>query len=639
MSAQADPKTNVFSDDRPPVTSAERVKAMRSLSRVERELGYVDRRVAEAEIPVPRFEGERYEAEVPDTLDLTDNARFAINAYTRMLDPAMDYQFFGNANFVRKPPVLILGGSYECVSKHLESLPLMRIMSGSSYNIEMDTKFMECRLHLAGEDGFFYAPWSKVAWWPRYMGGMGIGVDVVTKTKQPFASVLEEGRTILALCMWYQHDRNPLWKELIEKKITRLTELAVWKEDHCYFSRGRFYVLGDKGTVEGPMNKGSFALHAVWLIGQGCSLYYRLTGYEPALKLARGLVGAVLKHDDAFGEDGRWRYPHFHSNTANLITILECATLAGDKDLVELVRNSYEFGKACGEPLVGYYPEHIPGAELYQDHKTCETCEVADMLVLGVKLTKAGAGEYWEDVDRCVRNQFVENQITRTDWVDRIPEDTDAGWYRGKDQPLQLWEDETDAVERAVGSWAGWATANDARHLALMQCCIGNAGRSMYYVWDSIVTKEGDGVRVNLHLNRASPWLDVDSHLPYEGRVVLKVKDAPRVAVRIPEWTNRQEVTCQVNGKQQEFTWSGSYVEVKGLKRGDEMAVEFPMRQTSMFREIGGAPYKLTVKGNTVVDIDPEGTIYPLYQRDHYMQDKAPLRKTTRFVSKDTILW
>ena len=29
---------------------------------------------------------------------------------------------------------------------------------------------------------------------------------------------------------------------------------------------------------------------------------------------------------------------------------------------------------------------------------------------------------------------------------------------------------------------------------------------------------------VNLLLNRASPWVDVDSHIPYEGRVDLKVK-------------------------------------------------------------------------------------------------------------------
>ena len=28
--------------------------------------------------------------------------------------------------------------------------------------------------------------------------------------------------------------------------------------------------------------------------------------------------------------------------------------------------------------------------------------------------------------------------------------------------------------------------------------------------------------RYNLLLNRASPWMDIDSYIPYEGKVVLK---------------------------------------------------------------------------------------------------------------------
>ena len=87
------------------------------------------------------------------------------------------------------------------------------------------------------------------------------------------------------------------------------------------------------------------------------------------------------------------------------------------------------------------------------------------------------------------------------------------------------------------------------------------------------------------------------------------------------------------------FTWSGSYIKLSGLKEGDEAIVEFPMRQVTVFKEIGDRPYKLLIKGNTVVDISPEGTIYPLYQRDHYMQDKAPVKRVNRFVSREAVLW
>ena len=206
-----------------------------------------------------------------------------------------------------------------------------------------------------------------------------------------------------------------------------------------------------------------------------------------------------------------------------------------------------------GDPLTGYYPEHVAvddheeyDVEKYGIHKTCETCEVADMLVIGVKLARAGFDEYWEDVERCVRNQFVKKQIMHTDWIERFPDDMKPVDHEMDAQ--QLWEDDADAVERTVGSFAGWALPNDGHQRVLMQCCIGNAGRSMYYAWDSIVTRDGDCTDVNLLLNRASKWVDVDSHLPYEGKVVVKIKDAPRVSVRIPSWTDRSQVTCTVNG-------------------------------------------------------------------------------------------
>ena len=120
---------NTYKESNPPVTTSERIEALRSLSRVEKQLGYVDEGVAEADIPAVPYEGERYEDKVPDTLELADRSEYAINAYTRMLDPAMDYRFFGNAGFAYTRPVLHLGGHYSCTSKHLESLkaPMRRI--------------------------------------------------------------------------------------------------------------------------------------------------------------------------------------------------------------------------------------------------------------------------------------------------------------------------------------------------------------------------------------------------------------------------------------------------------------------------------------------------------------------------------
>jgi len=255
------------------------------------------------------------------------------------------------------------------------------------------------------------------------------------------------------------------------------------------------------------------------------------------------------------------------------------------------------------------------------------------MIVLALKLTKLGVGDYWEDVDRWVRNQYVENQITGIDWVDNVPE----GMIQ--EAAVQPWEDGKDAVERNVGAWAGWTLANDFNPTGVMHCCTGNAARTLYYIWDSIVTLDGERVRVNLLLNRAARWLDILSYLPYEGKVVLKIKDAEKVAVRMPEWTDYQKVRCDVNVEEHRFAWSGKYVEVNGLKRGDVISIEFPMREKTVFSVIGEIPYKLTIKGNTVVEIDPKGKVYPLYQREKYKLNEAPMKKISRFVSEEIIKW
>ena len=601
--------------------------------------GYVDLQLVA--IPSPAYKGERYDAEAPDTLDLAERAALAINAMTRVVDPALDYEVYFYTNFAQKPPILRHAGAPDYEGAHmkfLESLPLMRIISGSTYNIDVDRKMMAAILRYTGQDGLHYIPWSRVSAMPDFLGGTPTegGEDVVLKAQKPFTTVWFEGRGLLALGIWDQHDRNPLWKKLIEKKIDRLLELAVKKDNYAYFSRGRFYVMGDKGPVDGPMPQGFFPIFSA-AISHGAAAHYRRTGYQPALELAGKLARGLHEHGGLFDKDSRFLFNHFHHSTYALIGMLEYASAANDQELIRFVKNGYEYGKTLGEPLIGFYPENpgVPGPDgkLEGRKPTCESCEVADMLVLGLKLTKLGVGDYWEDVDQAVRNQYVENQLIRTDWVDKVAKEKTA---------VQPWQDGNDAAARSVGSWAGWASANDfapGSRCEVMQCCTGNAARTLYYVWDSILTPEKDKVRVNLLLNRASPHLDVDSYLPYEGKVVLKIKLAPAVAVRIPPWTDRAAVRCKVNGDPREFAWSGNYIETQGLRQGDVITIEFPMPQTTVSREIGGTTYKLMIKGNTVVDIDPKGTVYPLYERQKYTSGKAPLKKVTRFVSAEAIAW
>ena len=69
---------------------------------------------------------------------------------------------------------------------------------------------------------------------------------------------------------------------------------------------------------------------------------------------------------------------------------------------------------------------------------------------------------------------------------------------------------------------------------------------------DSIVTGEGNRARVDLLLDRASEWVDVDSYLPFEGKVVLKIKTVNSAEVRRPEWVRLNEVPVEVDSRKAE---------------------------------------------------------------------------------------
>ena len=210
----------------------------------------------------------------------------------------------------------------------------------------------------------------------------------------------------------------------------------------------------------------------------------------------------------------------------------------------------------------------------------------------------------------------------------------------------------TDSVsERSLGTFISSSTANEA-YGGSANCCLGNSARTIYYIWEHILDCKDGRLRVNLLLNRASPWADVYSSIPYEGRVDIKIKQpCKEVRVRMPEWVNAtvkdashtetvsNAVACRINGQAHKVKWEGCYIDVGAAQPGDKIEVTFPIAERLVVEKIGGVHYTMTIKGNTVVAIDPPGKIRPLYQRATYRQLKAPWVERERFVSAERISW
>ena len=163
----------------------------------------------------------------------------------------------------------------------------------------------------------------------------------------------------------------------------------------------------------------------------------------------------------------------------------------------------------------------------------------------------------------------------------------------------------------------------------------------MYYLWDHILDFKDGTLRVNLLLNRASEWCDVYSYIPYEGRVDLKIKrHCGQTRVRMPEWVAAKspQVVCEVNGLPRPITWQGRYIDVGQALPGERISIRFPISERTVRETIGAVSYKLEIRGNTVVSIDPRGQNGPLYERA-YFRGPVQWREVDRFVPQHTIAW
>jgi hypothetical protein len=569
--------------------------------------------------------GQRYTAMAPDTLDLAERMGLAVNAMTNVWSPEHKWAMYFNADLLSGTGVLSNLRMYDSYlnipPKFVEALTLCRLASGSDQNLATDREVLRAQLSFLGPDGLTYSPKDML--------------PELGDEWRDHAEVWAEGRWLIALSMLAQVDDDPRWVEIGKHKIDRLLSLTREKEGFRFLWKTG-YRPGDAPPPEadeqgtgivhpglGDSNPTFRLIYSVGALGHGSGLFYRVTGYPPALELSRGLAQWALtrmfKYDDGHYEFGTF-HPHFHHGLYALMAVCEYGVAADDRKVLERVDACYRWARGIGDPVVGFYPEWMT-----YDYKTVEICEVADLVWLALYLTRAGIGDYWDDVDRWVRNMYAEGQYRDVAMLGSASQGAPAN---PAGQPT--------VQERMVGAFFGWLTPNSAGTCHIMHCCTANGARTLYPVWDSIVKPDGDLVRVNLLLNRASPWLDVDSYLPVEGKVVLRIKEARHVAVRMPEWCVPFEVSVTVDQQARRPQVRDRYVYVRDLQPGNQVTLTFPVSERVLERVMAGETYRVRLRGANVVGIEPGAARYPLYAR----QPTGKLIEHQRFVPQRTsITW
>lgn len=615
----------------------------------------------------PTLAGARYVAAVPDTFDLAERARLALNGLGGNIDPQL-MTMYGLIRFCTSRPHFSHWASAEtlCDPKFAESFPLMRLMSGSDQYAELEHHFRQSILSRVDEGLYWDRVDPRRPWRNSYAPAhYGEGRD------EDFCTLPGAGRLLRALLVWRELGGGSDCDRLLDELCGGLRRILVCRDDYGYYpEHGGWgepcayprsgWLNTDEAQGETEGGEGSvICMHGHQLYG--AAHWYEQSGSPVALDLAarlarycllprfwggvpdpdgkrQGLPGHIApsRPDPPFtagAQLGHW-YSHFHARAIALRGLLAYGRAIADQRILEFIRRAYEFTLGQGIARMGWI-NCYPGALNHM-----EGCALGDLVGLGVRLSDAGLGDYWDDVDAVVRNQLAEQQLTSAAHLEAVA----AHFAGGEDpalrepQPGKLCFD--DIIPRSLGTFAGTALPTSVPNPWVMHCCTGNATQGLYYAWEGALREQGDQAILNLLLNRAGQLVDVDSYLPYEGKVVIRNKVARHLTLRLPSWVDPRALRAEVNGTPCQPGRIGRYLDFRDLPPGALVNLTFGLAETTTTYTVNAQTaleqqYTCTFRGSTLVDITPRDqapTSYPLYQRAHLRQPTTPLRQTERFV-------
>ncbi len=426
--------------------------------------------------------------------------------------------------------------------------------------------------------------------------------------------VIEDtGLPLYALATAAVADGDPVMKtaarRMAEGHLARL-RAADWKADASSF--------------------GGFAVKSLMVTA-------RLLDCEAALDAARILAdtsmrGRVFTADNRFGPKA-----HVHGNLRTLNGLADYALTVGDAELYSRCDALFRHTRGLATRF-GFLPEIVnwrPSALV-----ACETCALMDYAVLGATLANHGHPEYWDDMERLMRNHLVESQIRDASWLgqgDGRP-DTDQFTWR-------------DVAARSVGAWAGWSSPNHAlayrenlnavwggpelrdKTRALQNCCGGSGVHALFVLWKNAVRVEGGVLSIHLHLDKDLPEAEVRCSKPYRGQTTVTLRRNLDVRLRIPDYADRGALRLAINGVETPIPRTvqvmgaflaglekgggpvevvGNYLHVGPRRAGDRIELTCPLAIVTEDVAVGNPGhrtwnYRVTWKGDTVIAIEPVG--------------------------------
>jgi hypothetical protein len=543
---------------------------------------------------------------------LHDRARLAIQCLTTHCDTARGYVPYFYTRMSDHPAAMFLAiWSYgDGMGRSLDALALLRHMTGGGLDQPADRVMRAALIGLLGEDGLSWCPAEP---W-------------LMPTPHTRPSWLQQG-ALLAFTTLFQLTGEPKYKHYVERIIQALNAQLVRKPGQPAAFPGDAYTHLDGWSPVSNDPTEPFSLYCA-SVTMPLLRYYRLTGYEPALRLASELTDGAVQ---AFsGGEKFFELGHFHCESRIMISLLQRGIIKHNAADLELGERLYQKARALGTQS-GWFPEQVNNPA-HNRSNLAETCSLTDMLEAAILLARHRDAKYWHDVERYARNHLLVHQIIDVTWAKEMtptPLEKHLLRFNGDDRPCIEGAVRGDTVlPSLIGGFVGWgavtAISDDSTLSNCNQHCCNAAGaRAIYDAWNYAVTEEAGIVSINLHVHRNHTAVEVVAEEAVSpdafGTLRIKVKQERRVQVRVPEFLSAEEMQFRVNGSSAKVRQSGAFLDVGSVRPGDRMEVTYPLKARTTEERIAPGVFTFRWRGATVVSASPTQKIRPLFTDDRFL--------------------
>lgn len=442
----------------------------------------------------------------------------------------------------------------------------MRDITGSKMGKDVEIEFHKRMMRYVDSEGFV---WSDPGCYNE------AATDAVYSEKDRVIHIWGATKILKSLSEDYIRTKNPESKALAYKIMQGLKRLSTWDD------KGRCWIASGMGGMRPDGTVAISSAQPAPLV-ESLITFWQATRDKEALDFAKAYAEGIIDNLQpgciVFQRDGSFGDGHGHITMHALWGVAHLGLVTGNMRYIQFAKRSWDWMLSRGTGT-GWFP----AAPLWAND-CAEVCCLSDMMSIASCIAQAGYPEYYDYIERYMRNYIANLQFIATPEYEKryrelnkaqSKEKVENGLSEAKNFQGGFYNAGLNDFENAILGGGGyvWKIAG---------CCAPEGMRAVYTTWTNTIAKMPKtalgqaGVYVNMCFNRDSEWGKVVSFMPQEGRITVKAKVSDIFFLRPPHWTSPSQIRTYINGMPVYTQWSGAYVRF-AAKSGDELTITYPL--------------------------------------------------------------